>query len=97
MAHIINLAVQTFLNTLKIEDQSHLEEEEFEPKGVISRLQIVIAKIRASPQRRERFNVQCKALGIVPKEQILDVKTRWNSTYSMIKRALELAEVRALS
>lgn len=44
------------------------------------------------PQRRERFAHQCHLAGIDPKELIVDVRTRWNSTHDMIERALELRE-----
>jgi len=42
---------------------------------------------------REKFIAQCKAAGISDKVVILDVKTRWNSTFDMLTRARELKEV----
>jgi len=56
-------------------------------------LRTLIAKIRASPQRLDKFSAQCAAFKIKDKKLILDVKTRWNSTYDMIVRARELQEV----
>jgi len=95
LAHIINLAVQAFLVCLKTDDD--ITEDSSEEIHVISRLRTVITKIRTSPQRQEKFKIQCKAYGIGNlKELILDVKTRWNSTYSMIERALEFAEASIL-
>ena len=58
---------------------------------------MLITKIRSSLLRREQFARQCKFFGLNnPKELVLDVKTRWNSTYSMIERALELSDVSLL-
>jgi hypothetical protein len=36
---------------------------------------------------------QCEAAHIPSKELILDVRTRWNSTFNMIERCFELREV----
>ncbi|CAG8803097.1 10688_t:CDS:2, partial [Dentiscutata erythropus] len=51
-------------------------------------LRKIIMIIYSSPQRREKF-FQYNPNNL---ELILDVKTRWNSTYYMLKRALELRE-----
>jgi hypothetical protein len=50
-------------------------------------------KVRASPQQRDLFAAQCVAADIKPLNLILDVKTRWNSTFDMLKRAVELRKV----
>jgi hypothetical protein len=50
----------------------------------------LVVKIRASPQRREKFLKACNFEGLSSKELIIDVVTRWNSTYDMLQRALEL-------
>ena len=52
-----------------------------------------MVKIRSSPQRREKFSRQCEVAGLSVKELVLDVKTRWNSTFFMIERSCELREV----
>lgn len=46
--------------------------------------------IRNSPKQRERFLRMCEVEGLKPKNPILDVRVRWNSTYLMLKRAFEL-------
>jgi hypothetical protein len=56
-------------------------------------LRKLIVTIRASPQRREKFTFQCRIFELRPKELVLDVRTRWNSTYYMLKRAIELKGV----
>lgn len=43
-----------------------------------------------SPQRRDELGKQCIACDTPSKKPILDVRTRWNSTYAMINRACEL-------
>jgi len=53
-------------------------------------LDILQVKLRSSPQRMERFAGQCRFASLEPKSLVLDVKTRWNSTFEMIRRALEL-------
>ena len=53
-----------------------------------------MVKIRASPQRRERFRCQCVVLELNELQLIPDVKTRWNSTFDMIQRALVLKDVK---
>jgi len=61
--------------------------------SIISKLRCLITKIRSSPQKRQQLSIFCTTLQQTPKSLILDVKTRWNSTYQMIMRALELSEV----
>ena len=96
IAHVINLAVQDFLRTLGAAalasedayDESYIPDTA--TAGFIPRLRKMVVKVRESPQRRERFAHQCKLEGVHPKELVVDVRTRWNSTHDMIKRALEL-------
>ena len=58
--------------------------------NVIPKLRKLIVKIRASPQRKERFDRQSNLYSRNSLNLILDVKTRWNSTYLMLKHALKL-------
>ncbi|GBC30168.2 zinc finger BED domain-containing protein RICESLEEPER 2-like [Rhizophagus irregularis DAOM 181602=DAOM 197198] len=74
-AHSINLSVKEALSCLD---------------GEISLLRELIVKIRASSLRREKLSNACKNNDINDLKPILDVPTRWNSTFDMIKRALQL-------
>lgn len=47
-----------------------------------------VTAIRSSPQRREIFRNFCETLKCEHLLPMLDIRTRWNSTYDMIARAL---------
>ena len=103
LAHIINLTVQEILKNVKAGDAqeedellaivSQEEQEDNVNVEIISKLRRLIVKIRSSPQRKERFARRCEFFSIKSLNLILDVKTRWNSTYLMLDRILKLREV----
>lgn len=105
MAHVINLVVQDILQninlvpseeSLSMDGEDEAEDSEIQGdrlSDIASKLRRLIVKLRSSPQRREKFERQCEVANIPPKRVLLDVKTRWNSTYDMFERALELREV----
>lgn len=76
------------------EDESEDEPEEVQelevggkPRSPIAKLRKLVRKIRKSTKRRQKLQKLCrfyKKKFLVP---IIDVSTRWNSTYNMIKRA----------
>lgn len=96
---VVNLAVQAFLCELKAEDSV----ADADPGcamatqtagwSCIAKLRYIVRWIRSSPQNAEHFKDLCKD-GLGSKKAILDSPhaTRWNSTYTMIKRALELRD-----
>ena len=69
----------------------------------IARLRKIVMKIRSSGQRRDAFTswinagnnsglfvLNNKPVQIQPKQLLRDVRTRWDSTYQMIKRCIEM-------
>ncbi|GES73509.1 zinc finger BED domain-containing protein RICESLEEPER 2-like [Rhizophagus clarus] len=90
LAHIINLSVQNILKALKGEAPEN-KNEILQENVSIGSILGVVTKV-TSPQRKERFKRQCVALNIKSLELIPDIRTRWNSTFYMIKRAFCLRE-----
>ena len=79
MAHIINLAAQDALSSLKvgyIENEDEILNQNNEIVEVIPKLRKLVVKILASPQRWEKFARQCEAANLPNKELVLDVRTR---------------------
>ncbi|KAM4067524.1 transposase-like protein [Hirsutella rhossiliensis] len=102
IGHIINLVVRAVVfgsNVSKFEAELRGATDEFKfdiwaKKGVIGRLHNIATYIRRTDQRRQVLRrLQTELAGddpIFTLEIVVDGKTRWNSIYMMIKRALEL-------
>jgi hypothetical protein len=58
----------------------------------LSRLAFLVRKIRKSPKLRRIMAKICEDRGIPILVPVIDVKTRWNSTFDMIIRALKIRE-----
>lgn len=57
---------------------------------------LIFGKARSSAKRKERLkNIQLRAGKKSTLTLLLDMKVRWSSTYNMLRRALELREVRS--
>jgi hypothetical protein len=74
-AHVVNLGVVAALDVIKEE---------------LSLLRRIIRIIRSGPQSFLRFREINDIVKIADLKPILDVLTRWNSTYDMMDRALKL-------
>ncbi|KJZ70963.1 hypothetical protein HIM_09667 [Hirsutella minnesotensis 3608] len=102
IGHIINLVVRAIVfgsNVSKFEAELRVATDEFKyniwaKKGAIGRLHNIATYIRRTDQRRQVLRrLQTELAGddpIFTLEIVVDGKTRWNSIYMMIKRALEL-------
>ena len=100
MGHVINLAVQILLKVLKTtaaDNEAKLADEDEEGSSKDTQLsqasfkaRKIIAKVRASTHLWEALQAQALAARIPSRRPIIDMPVRWNSTYSMLERLLEL-------
>lgn len=109
LAHVIQLSLNRLLARIKAvpsnesaetmwsESQSRLARENAQQcqiSSTLNKVRYLAIYINASPQRRETFyNLQTTNIKIVP---IQDVKTRWNSTFLMLRRAKRLCTIFSL-
>ncbi|KAJ5355238.1 uncharacterized protein N7496_000165 [Penicillium cataractarum] len=100
IAHVIQLSLKELLGQMDANPGNEREEIEWTEKGHIARqenrkivdtlnkVRKVAVYINKSPQRRESFiRLQTKEPKLMP---IQDVRTRWNSTFLMLRRARRL-------
>lgn len=109
LAYVIQLSLNQLLARIKAvpsnesietkwtESQSRLAKEnakQCQISSTLNKVRYLAIYINASPQRREIFyNLQTTNIKIVP---IQDVKTRWNSTFLMLRRAKRLRAIFSL-
>ena len=92
---MINNVVQELLRQIRVEAAESEQEclttnSQVGPLGCVPRLRNLILRVRLSPQRREKLARQCELADVPQREALLDVRTRWNSTYKMLDRANQL-------
>ena len=98
LAHVLNLAAQTVMKTLKSEAaeaevdlaKDSEKEGDIDPATTLQKLRKVIAKIRSSNLLWEALQTEAAAVKMDWLTPVLDVQVRWNSTHKMIHRAIEL-------
>ena len=106
MAHVLDLAVQRGLKEFGNEElYSNSEDDDKHIEGlepisqkpfdeILHRLKKLVITINFSPKRIHHYKNLCDELEMPNKNIIVeDVRTRWNSTYDMIKAAWEKREV----
>lgn len=67
-----------------------VQNDECSNQPTVEKLRKLVRKIRKSPQMRQKLKKLCLLYQDAYLTPILDVKTRWNSTYAMIVRAIKL-------
>jgi hypothetical protein len=97
MAHVLNLGAQQILKEFK----QPVDKDTYEAGSdssddmvtAISRLSFLCRKIRLAPKLRRLLEKVCKEKDVKYLVPIIDVVTRWNSTYDMLVRAVEIKDV----
>src|SRR5579859_6229660 len=82
--HIINLAVQQFINEI-YDDVIGIDFN-----IILTKIRTLAKGIRKSILRWEKFQQSCKELNINPRTIPLDIKVRWNSMLHMIESVIYL-------
>ncbi|KAJ1704854.1 hypothetical protein NYO67_12991 [Aspergillus flavus] len=103
LAHVIQLTTTALLRKLSLEASNddiqynweNGEETLIAHQGIartIEKVRKIVKFINTSPRRRERFQLSQRLGTGSALLLLLDCKTRWNSTYLMIRRALKLRQ-----
>ncbi|KAJ5249580.1 hypothetical protein N7524_011896 [Penicillium chrysogenum] len=92
IAHVIQLSLNQLLGKMKAipknETTDTIWEQKREIVDTLNKVRNLAIYINASPQRRETFcSLQTESPKLVP---IQDVRTRWNSTFPMLRQAKRL-------
>lgn len=101
-AHIMNLSSKDMINSVgdgdkdmypsddESDGEDGVEKESSKTLPVVAKMRKGVVAIRNSPQRREIFERQCCVADIKPKMLLRDVRTRFNSTLTMLERAKDM-------
>lgn len=105
LAHVIQLSLNQLLSRLRVAPENDTGEtkwtdrqllaakansrQTYEIAAALNKIRYLAIYIHASPQRLETFYKLQTGLKLIP---IQDVRTRWNSTYLMLRRAKRLRD-----
>ncbi len=78
------------MSTVEDQPQPAIEVNVVSNKPTISKLRTLVKKVRKSPQMRKKMKKLCEVCKTKYLTPIIDVKTRWNSTFLMLERAAKL-------
>jgi len=95
LAHIINIAVDHFLKSIKADSLSSDQDgntvsNEYKFSVSLKKTRGIAKAIRSSPQRWKAFQAICETYNIKPLKIYIDVPTRWNSVHRMLERVIYL-------
>ncbi|KAJ5316477.1 hypothetical protein N7476_006784 [Penicillium atrosanguineum] len=97
LAHIIQLSLNELLGQMKAGPTNEITKipnaktKKRDITRTLNKVRNLAVYINASPQRRDAFSkLQTEAIKLVP---LQDVKTRWNSTFLMLRRVKRLRSI----
>jgi hypothetical protein len=97
LSHVVNLGAQevlkNFSQPVDVEYYDANCDSNDQMVTAVSRLCFLCRKIRKSPKMRRLLQKICQEQNCKYLVPIIDVKTRWNSTYDMLVRALDMKEL----
>jgi len=73
--------------------QSGVKEAMKSMSGIIDDLREVVKNIKCSPKKREIFKTYLQEFNLQERTPILDVVTRWNTTFEMLECCIHLKNV----
>lgn len=80
---------------VEIDESEDERDQEAERTFVVEKcplkaLRVIVRKIRKSTKLRQKLRQLCDVYTVKPLVPIIDVSTRWNSSYNMIKCGIHL-------